>query len=342
MAKRRNMHYELLGDPIFRERDVPRMLELATARADGDAHRARGAEALPGAQPTAGKAAPRRPVGPVRYRARLGAADRIAADARRRGSASKTAGSSRSSAPAFPAGSRSRSRLGRHPAGLVNAHTHLELSYLRERGAGRHRSSSPGSAASIGARRQRPDARSPEIMDGLDRGIAESLAAGTAVVGDISNTLVPFAPTRGEPAGRRRLLRAASVQRARPGRRRARGARRASARCRRPTDVRASLAAHAPYSVAPAVLRAMRAAIGARCRLAPCSVHLAESGAEVEFIATGQGPWRQLLEDVGSWDPAWIAPGVSPGRVPRRHAAFWIAGAGRPRRPDVDDVTCRA
>jgi cyclic dehypoxanthinyl futalosine synthase len=35
-AKRRNMHYEILGDPIFRERSVPRMLELATARADGD------------------------------------------------------------------------------------------------------------------------------------------------------------------------------------------------------------------------------------------------------------------------------------------------------------------
>jgi cyclic dehypoxanthinyl futalosine synthase len=35
-AKRRNMHYELLGDPIFRERDVPRMLELATARESGD------------------------------------------------------------------------------------------------------------------------------------------------------------------------------------------------------------------------------------------------------------------------------------------------------------------
>jgi len=36
VAKRRNMHYEILGDPIFRERSVPRMLELATARADGD------------------------------------------------------------------------------------------------------------------------------------------------------------------------------------------------------------------------------------------------------------------------------------------------------------------
>jgi len=35
-AKRRNMHYEVLGGPIFRERQVPRMLELAVARADGD------------------------------------------------------------------------------------------------------------------------------------------------------------------------------------------------------------------------------------------------------------------------------------------------------------------
>src|SRR6266404_3568747 len=35
-AKRRNMHYEILGDPIFRERQVPRMLELATSRQAGD------------------------------------------------------------------------------------------------------------------------------------------------------------------------------------------------------------------------------------------------------------------------------------------------------------------
>jgi cyclic dehypoxanthinyl futalosine synthase len=34
--KRRNMHYEILGDPFCRQREIPRMLELATARADGD------------------------------------------------------------------------------------------------------------------------------------------------------------------------------------------------------------------------------------------------------------------------------------------------------------------
>jgi hypothetical protein len=32
---RRNMHYDVLGGPVFRDREVPRMLELAVARADG-------------------------------------------------------------------------------------------------------------------------------------------------------------------------------------------------------------------------------------------------------------------------------------------------------------------
>jgi cyclic dehypoxanthinyl futalosine synthase len=37
LPRRRNMHYEILGEPVFRERNVPRLLELATARAGGDA-----------------------------------------------------------------------------------------------------------------------------------------------------------------------------------------------------------------------------------------------------------------------------------------------------------------
>lgn len=37
VAKRRNMHYDILGEPVFRGRDVPRMMHLAVARADGKA-----------------------------------------------------------------------------------------------------------------------------------------------------------------------------------------------------------------------------------------------------------------------------------------------------------------
>jgi cyclic dehypoxanthinyl futalosine synthase len=38
-AKRRNMHYDIVGDPFFRQQEVPRQLELATARAAGDTSR---------------------------------------------------------------------------------------------------------------------------------------------------------------------------------------------------------------------------------------------------------------------------------------------------------------
>lgn len=37
IPRRRNMHYEVLGEPIVHQRAVPRMLSLATARAEGDA-----------------------------------------------------------------------------------------------------------------------------------------------------------------------------------------------------------------------------------------------------------------------------------------------------------------
>ncbi len=37
IPKRRNMHYEILGDPFFREHAVPRMTALATAKTDGEA-----------------------------------------------------------------------------------------------------------------------------------------------------------------------------------------------------------------------------------------------------------------------------------------------------------------
>jgi cyclic dehypoxanthinyl futalosine synthase len=36
LPKRRNMHYELVGDPVFREREIPRMLQLSAAREAGD------------------------------------------------------------------------------------------------------------------------------------------------------------------------------------------------------------------------------------------------------------------------------------------------------------------
>jgi len=36
IPRRRNMHYEIRGEPMFRERQVPRMHALAVARTDDD------------------------------------------------------------------------------------------------------------------------------------------------------------------------------------------------------------------------------------------------------------------------------------------------------------------
>ena len=64
VAKRRNMHYDILGDPFFRSHDVGRMLELSRARESGDT-------SMPAelvnyeARSAAGKKQRTRPISPV-------------------------------------------------------------------------------------------------------------------------------------------------------------------------------------------------------------------------------------------------------------------------------------
>jgi cytosine/adenosine deaminase-related metal-dependent hydrolase len=72
------------------------------------------------------------------------------------------------------------------------------------------------------------------------------------------------------------------------------------------------IAPHAPYSVSPALLR--ECARVAEQRRLPLSVHVAETRAELEFLQTGRGQFRELLEERGAWDPGWTPPGVSPVR----------------------------
>jgi cytosine/adenosine deaminase-related metal-dependent hydrolase len=193
--------------------------------------------------------------------------------------------------------------------GLVNAHTHLELSYLHDE--------VPPAASFVtwirrvmAARRQRPDARAPEIVDAIARGIAEAQASGTALVGDISNTLVTF-----EPLARSKLAAVVFYELIRfnaPDPRAFVDAALTEIEALDKSDVvRPSLAAHAPYSVAPLVLRAIRESLN-RDAFTPCSIHLAESAEEIEFLQSGAGPWRALLEEVGAWDPNWRPPAVSP------------------------------
>jgi aminodeoxyfutalosine deaminase len=193
--------------------------------------------------------------------------------------------------------------------GLVNAHTHLELSYLRGEIA-------PGDTfvtwvrALLAARRQHADPAAPEIVDAVDRAISECVAFGTAVVADVTNSLVTFDRLARSPLAAIVFYELIRFNAPEPEEFVEAASRRLEGLV--PTErVRPALAAHAPYSVAPLVFRAIRRAAD-RHPFEPCSVHLAESAEEVEFVRSGTGPWRALLEDLGAWDPDWVPPGGTP------------------------------
>jgi len=71
-----------------------------------------------------------------------------------------------------------------------------------------------------------------------------------------------------------------------------------------------SLAPHAPYTVSPLLLQAIKA--WTKKYNLPFSLHVAESPEEVEFLLTGEGPIRELLEGRGQWSSSFVAPGLRP------------------------------
>ena len=193
---------------------------------------------------------------------------------------------------------------------LVNAHTHFELSYLRgaippaERFLDWIRSL-------IAARRAYPNPADPRILESARRAIAEARASGTGLVGDVSNTLITV-----------RLLREAGMAarvfyellgfNVTDGVGRVWEARAKIAEQRgTQTQVRIALAPHAPYSVSSELFQAIRADIDGDSDHVS-TVHLAESAEELEFVRHGAGPWRDLLEEMGTWNDAWTPHGGSP------------------------------
>ncbi|MDR1989763.1 MAG: amidohydrolase family protein [Acidobacteriaceae bacterium] len=192
--------------------------------------------------------------------------------------------------------------------GLVNAHTHIELSYLHHRVPAAEQFVD-WIRGVVAMRRQHGDASEPAILMAARQAIADAARFGTALVGDISNTLLtPALLCESSMHGvvfdeiiRFNSGDAAAV---------VADACRAIDAVPQTPDVRVSLAAHAPYSVAPSVFREIVHAAGRRGM--PISVHLSESRAESEFIREGTGPWRQFLDDVGAWNPEWTPPGTTP------------------------------
>jgi len=161
------------------------------------------------------------------------------------------------------------------------------------------------------ARRAQPNPGAPEILAAARAGIHEARSSGTGLIGDISNTLVtvPLLHDAAMPARVFHELLGFGVTDAAGRVREARAA--IAAVTGVGTDVRVALAPHAPYSVSPGLLSAIRDDLDAH----PgdiSSVHLSESPEEVEFIHTGNGGWRDLLSTLGVWTDQWQPPGVSP------------------------------
>jgi cytosine/adenosine deaminase-related metal-dependent hydrolase len=190
--------------------------------------------------------------------------------------------------------------------GLVNAHTHLELSWMK--GLNPPSASMDQWIRRLMSLRKTSSPPAAEQAAAAQRALEEARALGTLAFGDISNTLIT--------AG---VLAAAAVPavlfhellgfaphdyaaRARDG---ANAVQDAAA-----GQVRAGIAPHAPYSTAPELFQAI--AREAAARSLPMSVHLGESPEEIEFLMTGTGAIAEMLRSMGVWRDDWKAPGCDP------------------------------
>ena len=351
IAKRRNMHYEILGDPIFRERDVPRMLALATARADGDTSVPEELQQL--SRRAAAQAKQLRTRAVVRLRFRLTyRADWISADCQY--ACRFSDGWVASTADAIRRRRRRRAAVATAPAivglgacailpALVNAHTHLELSYLRGRVPPATGFVDWVRAADGAAPARHPDPTDAEILDaartGDRRGAGERHRPGRRRQQHAGDGA---AAARSRHAGAR-VLRAARLQ-CTPIRPR---------RSRRPRGADAAAAQRAAPTSASAWRRTrrIRSRRGSSRRFAPTrrasdgdvsTVHLGESPEEVELLRQGRAMARDARATLGVWTepggrPASRRSRTSPTSASSIRASLAVHGVQcsrrRPRAP---------
>jgi cytosine/adenosine deaminase-related metal-dependent hydrolase len=191
--------------------------------------------------------------------------------------------------------------------GIVNAHTHLELTHLENR-------LPPGPDFVDWLRRVYALAvRNPpnpeEVRAAARDGVMRSLRAGVTAVGDITRHAEV---TRG--VLRENALCAVSFGEVTAISRRRDGfAERLAAAIRAPngnSTVVVGLSPHAPYTVEPRALRACGEA--ARNGGLPVCIHVAESSHEEEFTRQGTGPLADYLRELGVLEGNPPALGCSP------------------------------
>lgn len=182
--------------------------------------------------------------------------------------------------------------------GLVNAHVHLELSKLRceTRSGG-------GFGPWVTSMMQRRDVLAPELdEEAIDAGIAELLRAGTAAIGEVSNSLASVPLLASAPLIGRVFHEVFGISREAAERMRA-GAEAKRASMHWPANLSYTLAPHTVYSLHADVLRALS--------VGRTSLHLSEHAAELAFLRDGTGPFADYLASRGVPN-AFVPPGVSP------------------------------
>jgi len=177
--------------------------------------------------------------------------------------------------------------------GLVNAHTHLELSDVREP------LGQPGTPfvqwlGEVMRWRGQRDASAP--LAAVEKGLWECRRHGTAAVADIVQPGWTAAVAAGTGVHVTAFLELIAPTEARA----AALGEQALAHLRRPRSGhwRPGLAPHAPYTVV-ATLRRQAIAWAAQYRV-PLAFHLAESQEEIELLRRGQGPLCEFLQSRGA------------------------------------------
>jgi cytosine/adenosine deaminase-related metal-dependent hydrolase len=183
--------------------------------------------------------------------------------------------------------------------GLVNAHTHLDLTGMR--GLAPPSPDFTGWLRQVIAHRR---SRSPEqVRADIRAGLEESLRYGTTLLGDISGDggswdalaaaplrAVVFRELLGLPSGRtmqvwREVLRWSKEFPATP-------------------TCRPALSPHAPYSAHAGLIRS------AAWNGWMMAIHLAETAGELELLEHHTGPFVPFLQDLGVWEPSGLAPSI--------------------------------
>jgi cytosine/adenosine deaminase-related metal-dependent hydrolase len=187
--------------------------------------------------------------------------------------------------------------------GLVNAHTHLEFSDC-EKPLGEFGMPLPEWIRQVIGTRHRGDRDSTAAVQ---RGLEESLNAGVTTIGEISTTsatayadfagssLIAFQEVIGFSLARCESVQADLEQRLEMA---------------SEAELTFGISPHAPYTVHPMLLRNL-VQIASERQL-PVAMHLAESREELELLATGTGPFQQLLADRSMWDENAIPRGRRP------------------------------